>query len=108
MHCTIRHLMFGIWRSISLKVANNCAEQDRLSAEWQAAVDRYSGAVAKLVNCTQNGGFQDEYREHCQACRLAGECMEKARKALALHRATHQCEESGRSVTVAEQRVGSA
>src|SRR3984957_5334946 len=95
--------MFGICRSRSLMVVNNCAGQDRLSAEGNAAVDRYADAVAKLVESADNGSFQEKYAEQNKAGRLAGECMEKARRALALHRATHQCEESEQSVIVAEQ-----
>src|ERR1700722_186714 len=98
--------MFGICRSRSLKVVN-CAGQDRLSAEGNAAVDRYADAVAKLVESADNGSFQEKYAEHNKAGRLAGECMEKARKALALHRAMHQCEESDRFVIVAEQSSSS-
>jgi hypothetical protein len=93
-------LTFGIGWFDKLKVSN-CAEQDRLSRQWQEAVNAFRDAVALVPKRVEAGNFQERY----EAGRLAGESASKACKALELHRATHQRETSGRSVPVAYRKT---
>jgi hypothetical protein len=67
---------------------SNCAELDRLSKEWQEAVDKFASAVARLPQTIGDKTFNEQY----YTSRLAGVDVERASQALELHRSTHQCE----------------
>jgi len=64
-----------------------CAQQDRLNTEWREAVDKFMETV-QLLQTAELGNNQDRFN----ASSVAAEYAENARRALEVHRSTHQCE----------------
>lgn len=68
---------------------SNCAEQDRLSAQWHKEVDKFANSVARLPQRVDDDTFQERY----ETSRLAGKYAENALAPLELDHGAHQCKQ---------------